>query len=66
MPMSISTTMSEYRASGSTKKLVGQILSIVWQITKTGKATYSKNHKNWQGSCPTCPIGSASPGVSRF
>ena len=47
MPMSISTTMSEYRASGSTKKLVGQILSIVWQITKTGKATYSKNHKNW-------------------
>ena len=36
-----------YRADGSTKKLVGQILSIVWQISKNGRAAYSKIFKNW-------------------
>ena len=33
------------RAGGSTKNLVGQFLSIVFQLSKTGRAGYSKSLK---------------------
>ena len=36
-----------FRAGGSTKKLVGQLSSIARQLSKTGRAVYSKFHKKW-------------------
>ena len=51
-----STLWLLFRAGGTSEKLVGQVLSIVWQLLKTGRAAYSKFHKNWKGSCPTCQM----------
>ena len=34
-----------YRAGKSTKNLIGQFLIIVWQLSKTDRAGYSKSHK---------------------
>ena len=38
---------SSNRAGGSNTELVGQILNIAWQLSKTGRAVYSKFYKNW-------------------
>ena len=35
------------RAGGSTKNLVGQFLGIVWQLSKTDRASYSTLRKKW-------------------